>query len=87
VAEAYRVNESSQNPTGLPYRWLIKGVVPVTMVLIFIAAVARLIQELMLLQHAREPEDDTPGRVSMIRHLFRVQANESCDRDEDGSTK
>ena len=78
VAEAYRVNESSQNPTGLPYRWLIKGVVPVTMGLIFIAALARLIQEVMLLlHHASERVDDTPGRVSMLRHLFMVQRDDA----------
>jgi TRAP-type mannitol/chloroaromatic compound transport system permease small subunit len=86
VAEAYRVNESSQNPTGLPYRWLIKGVVPVTMALIFIAALARLIQEVMLLLHrSAESEDDTPGRVSMLRHLFRVQRDDA-DADS-GSAK
>lgn len=72
VIESYRVNESSQNPTGLPYRWLIKGVVPATMVLIFIAALARLIQEsLLLLHHGKEPDEDVPARVSMIRHLFK----------------
>jgi len=92
VAEAYRVNESSQNPTGLPYRWLIKGAVPATVVLIFIAAVARLIQEAMLLfRHAGEPVDDTPGRVSMLRHLFRVQLDDSCGdgkgNGESGSAK
>lgn len=88
VAEAYRINESSQNPTGLPYRWLIKGVVPVTMVLIFIAAMARLIQEVMLLlHHAREPEDDTPGRVSMLRHLFGVQQATAADGGDGGSAQ
>lgn len=88
VAEAYRVNESSQNPTGLPYRWLIKGVVPVTMVLIFIAAVARLIQEIMLLlHHAMELDDDTPGRVSMLRHLFMVQRGDAADDSDGGSVK
>ena len=78
VIESYRVNESSQNPTGLPYRWLIKGVVPATMALIFVAAVARLIQETMLLwHHGREPEETVPARVSMIRHLFRPQVKDS----------
>ncbi len=78
AVEAYRVNESSQNPTGLPYRWLIKAVVPASMALIFIAALARLIQEAMLLlHHAKEPSDDTPGRVSMLRHLFQVQYDEA----------
>ncbi|MEJ2591251.1 MAG: TRAP transporter small permease subunit [Candidatus Thiodiazotropha sp.] len=86
VAEAYRVNESSQNPTGLPYRWLIKGVVPVTMGLIFIAALARLIQEVMLLlHHTSERVDDTPGRVSMLRQLFMVQRDDADD--DSGSVK
>lgn len=72
--EAYRVGESSANPTGLPHRWIIKSVVPITMVLIFIAALARLIQEFMLLlHHGKEPADDMPGRVSMMRRLFKPQ--------------
>lgn len=78
--EAYRVNESSANPTGLPYRWIIKSVVPVTMVLIFIAATARLIQELsLLLHHGREPDQELPGRVSMMRHLFKPQRRSDDD--------
>ncbi|MDJ0739551.1 MAG: TRAP transporter small permease subunit [Gammaproteobacteria bacterium] len=78
--EAYRVNESSANPTGLPYRWLIKAVVPITMVLIFIAALARLIQEVsLLLHHGKEPDDDVPGRVSMMRHLFKPQRRDDDD--------
>jgi len=72
--EAYRVNESSANPTGLPYRWVIKAVLPITMVLMGIAALARLIQEITLLLHKDQaPLDTTPGRVSMLRRLFRPQ--------------
>lgn len=83
VIEAYRVNESSANPTGLPYRWVIKSVVPATMFLIFLAALARLIQETMLLlHHGKEPSDDTPGRVSMMRHLFKPQRKEQDDTNE-----
>lgn len=83
VIESFRVNESSQNPTGLPYRWLIKGVVPVTMVLIFIAALARLIQEVLLLMHyGKERDEDVPARVSMIRHLFKPRLK---DNGNDGS--
>ena len=74
VVEAYRVNESSANPTGLPYRWIIKSVVPVTMILMFIAALARLIQETMLLlHHGQEVDEDVPARVTMLRHLFKPQ--------------
>lgn len=85
AAEAYRVNESSQNPTGLPYRWIIKSVVPITMALIFLAALARLIQEFSLLLHKEEevgPQD--PGRVSMMRRLFKPQPKRD-DRNDGGA--
>lgn len=74
VAFSYGVNESSANPTGLPYRWIIKSVIPLSFAMLFIAAIARLIREFALLLHlAKEPEEKYPGRVSMLRHLFRVQ--------------
>ncbi|MES9938570.1 MAG: TRAP transporter small permease subunit [Sedimenticola sp.] len=82
VAEAYRVGESSANPTGLPYRWIIKAVVPITAVLMFIAALARLIQEtLLLLHHGREPADELPGRVSMLRKFFHLKPIGSDDKE------
>ncbi len=72
--EAYRVNESSANPTGLPYRWIIKAVVPLTAVLMFMAALARLILQVQLLRHhARELEELVPGNVSMLRQFFHLQ--------------
>jgi TRAP-type mannitol/chloroaromatic compound transport system permease small subunit len=86
VIEAFRINESSQNPTGLPYRWIIKAVVPVTMVLLFMAALARLIQEFMLLtHHGKEPDVSTPGRVSMMRHLFKPQLKDQSDNNKGGA--
>lgn len=46
VASSYRLGESSENPTGLPYRWLIKGVIPVSFGLLLLAALSRLWREL-----------------------------------------
>ena len=72
--EAYRVGESSANPTGLPHRWIIKSVVPLTALLMFLAALARLIQEFQyLIHHGREPEELLPGRISMMRNFLRLQ--------------
>lgn len=74
VYYAYETGESSANPTGLPYRWVVKSVIPLSFALLFIATIARLIREVTLLLHlAREPEEPYPGRVSMLRHLFQVQ--------------
>ena len=81
--EAFRVNEASANPTGLPYRWIIKSVVPLSAVLMFIAALARLIQEVLLLLHyGKEPEELYPGRVSAIRGFFHLKPVGSEIEDE-----
>jgi TRAP-type mannitol/chloroaromatic compound transport system permease small subunit len=73
VLEAYRVGEASANPTGLPYRWIIKAVVPLTALLMFMAATARLILEVQLLRHHGQEPDELPGRVSMLRQFFHLQ--------------
>ena len=44
-------HESSQSTMGLPHRWIVKSVIPLTMILIFIASLARLIQEIILLRY------------------------------------
>jgi TRAP-type mannitol/chloroaromatic compound transport system permease small subunit len=74
VADSFRVDEGSTSPQGLGNRWLIKSVIPVTCILIFTAALARLIQEItFLIHHDKEPEELHSGRVSMLRSFFRLQ--------------
>ncbi len=46
VASAYRLGESSENPTGLPYRWVIKAVIPIGFGLLLLAALSRLWRQL-----------------------------------------
>ncbi len=46
LAASFRANESSENPTGLPYRWLIKSVVPISFGLLLLAALSRLWRQL-----------------------------------------
>lgn len=43
--ESYRVNERSDSPTGLPMRWAFKAIIPISFVLLGIAALARLIHD------------------------------------------
>lgn len=64
VAESYRWNESSPNPTGLPYRWLIKAAIPLGFFLLLLAATARLLREASrLIGHRPEPQDPLPHRL------------------------
>lgn len=84
VLDSYRVGESSSSPTGLPHRWIIKSVIPLTMLLMMVAVIARLIQEVSLLLHlSREPEELIPGRISMMRHLFQPQISQTDNEHEE----
>jgi TRAP-type mannitol/chloroaromatic compound transport system permease small subunit len=46
---SWEVGETSQAPAGLPYRWVLKGVLGVAFVLIVIAAISRLFKVTALL--------------------------------------
>ncbi len=47
--EALRVNERSNSPDGLPFRWIIKSVMPISFILLFIASTSRLIRHVSYL--------------------------------------
>ncbi|RVU30444.1 TRAP transporter small permease subunit [Neptunomonas marina] len=47
--ESYRINESSESPSGLPYLWAMKGVIPVTFGLLGLAVLSRLYRDVVLL--------------------------------------
>ena len=52
VYESWRVNEHSDAPMGLPWRWAIKGVIPASFALLFVAAISRLVRIISLLRRA-----------------------------------
>ena len=54
-------HESSQSTMGLPHRWIVKSVIPLTMILIFIASLSRLIQEIILLSYYEKNVSDKRG--------------------------
>jgi len=47
--DSYRINESSDSPSGLPFRWIIKGVIPVSFALLGLAVLSRLYRDTVLL--------------------------------------
>ncbi|MEH6650487.1 MAG: TRAP transporter small permease subunit [Motiliproteus sp.] len=49
VADAWRINESSESPSGLPWRWAIKAVMPLSFGMLGLAVVSRLIRDVVLL--------------------------------------
>ncbi|WP_221801408.1 TRAP transporter small permease subunit [Oceanobacter mangrovi] len=50
VYESWRIDERSLAPAGLPLRWLIKSLIPATMVLLMLAALNRLLRDAIVLK-------------------------------------
>ena len=48
-----RLNERSRSPGGLPYRWILKSVIPLAMSLLILAALARTARMIALLRISR----------------------------------
>jgi len=44
VESAWRVGEASPSPLGLPWRWAIKSMIPISMFLLGVASIARMIR-------------------------------------------
>jgi len=47
VYDSWRIGESSASPTGLPYRWIIKSVIPLSFGLLFLAGLSRLMRDVV----------------------------------------
>lgn len=50
VHESWRVNERSDAPLGLPWRWAIKGVIPISFGLLIAATVGRAVRIIAILR-------------------------------------
>ncbi|NQZ32054.1 MAG: TRAP transporter small permease subunit [Oceanospirillaceae bacterium] len=54
VYDAWRIGETSDSPSGLPYRWLIKAVIPLSMGLLALAMLSKLIREFSFLYRGKQ---------------------------------
>ncbi len=70
--ESFRVNERSDSPTGLPARWAFKAVIPISFVLLALAALARLIHDghALIYGPASEREGAPLRRILLVLAVF-----------------
>jgi TRAP-type mannitol/chloroaromatic compound transport system permease small subunit len=54
VRDSWEIGEISEDPGGLPYRWLIKGMIPVSFALLLISAVGYILQNIRLYREAEK---------------------------------
>jgi TRAP-type mannitol/chloroaromatic compound transport system permease small subunit len=50
VKDAYVIQEISEDPGGLPYRWLIKGMIPVSFAYLIFCAVGYVVKQINLIR-------------------------------------
>ncbi|MFT7008669.1 MAG: TRAP-type mannitol/chloroaromatic compound transport system permease small subunit [Colwellia sp.] len=58
VSDSYRVSESSNSPLGLPFRWAIKAVIPLSFSLLGIAIFSRLMTNIDALINNKDSENN-----------------------------
>ena len=76
VHHSFMAKEFSENTTGLPYRWIVKSLLPISLVLIFIASLSELIKNIVLLIHGENLTDNqSSGSSSAIGRLFTPTTN------------
>ena len=63
VHEAYTSGEVNGDPGGLPYRWLIKLVIPASFVFLVVSAVGFVIRNINILLGVTEPPDPDMGHT------------------------
>ncbi len=68
--ESFRVNERSDSPTGLPARWALKAVIPISFIMLSLAAAARLIHDLHALMTRGSLETDGKGLRLIVLSLL-----------------
>jgi TRAP-type mannitol/chloroaromatic compound transport system permease small subunit len=56
VATAWHVNESSPHPLGLPYWWIIKAFIPITMFLVLLAALSRIVRAVVFIHQIKKEQ-------------------------------
>ncbi|MET1413768.1 TRAP transporter large permease subunit [Roseibium sp. HPY-6] len=64
--ESFRVNERSSSATGLPFRWAFKAIIPISFILLGVAAVARLLHDVHALIVADPSERQGAGLTRLL---------------------
>ena len=67
VTEAYNSGEVSGDPGGLPYRWLIKLVIPASFVFLIVSAIGFVVRNVNILRGVTQPPD--PGSTPTVTKI------------------
>ena len=58
VIDAYQIKEISEDPGGLPYRWLIKAMIPMSFAFLIFNSIGYTVKNINLFRSSIRPEGD-----------------------------
>ena len=61
--EAYKMGEGSADPGGLPHRFIIRGVIPVSSIFLILCALYVMLEQMQRLRGASKPSDQHKDAV------------------------
>jgi len=64
VADAWRINEHSDAPLGLPWRWAIKSVIPISFFMLTLATISRFVRDVIFLFNESRTSAEKPEGVN-----------------------
>ena len=88
AVEAYISMEQSGDPGGLPYRWIVKGLIPLSFLLLVITNIGFFIKNLNVFKglHPMQ-QDDFHNEIDALKHEIQEHKHHIVDIDEKGDTK
>ena len=90
AVEAYQSMEQSGDPGGLPYRWIVKALIPLSFFLLIITTIGFFIKNLCVYKGLHELEEyNLKGEIENLKHELEEHKHHVVDigSDEDNTKK
>ncbi len=88
AVEAYQSMEQSGDPGGLPYRWIVKALIPLSFFLLIITTIGFFIKNLNVYKGVHPLEDNNlKNEIETLKHELEKHKHHIVDIDEKGDSK
>jgi len=88
VIESFASNEQSGDPGGLPYRWVVKSLIPLSFFLLMITSIGFFIRNLNVYKGLHELDEyNLKGEIENLKNELNQHKHHVVDIDEKGDNK
>ncbi len=88
AVEAFQSMEQSGDPGGLPYRWVVKALIPLSFLLLIITTIGFFIKNLNVYKGLHPLDEyNLKGEIENLKHELEEHKHHIVDIDERGDSK